>query len=85
MGELGAALAGHVATGPAGGVYDNQLFTGGRGSMVVYRPVSQPPASGRVRPVTLPAAELAITLHQGAQIRNYTDTLHAFRLFGLTG
>jgi DNA-binding transcriptional MerR regulator len=66
MAELGEALRGCEVTGPLGGVYDNELFTQSRGSMVLYRPVSQPPASGRVGPVALPAAELAVTVHHGA-------------------
>jgi effector-binding domain-containing protein len=31
----------------------------------VYVPVADPPAVGRVRPFTVPAAELAITVHHG--------------------
>ena len=33
--------------------------------MLVYRPTADPPLSGRVRPVTLPAVELAVTTHVG--------------------
>ncbi|HEX4660987.1 MAG TPA: GyrI-like domain-containing protein [Streptosporangiaceae bacterium] len=51
--------------GPCGGLYDNALFTDERGSAVVYVPVADPPSSGRVRPFTVPAAELAITVHHG--------------------
>jgi len=64
--ELGAALAGQQMTGPPGGMYDNELFTEDRGAMIVYHPVANPPTVGRVRPVTLPAAELAVTVHRGA-------------------
>ncbi|MBP2706728.1 MerR family transcriptional regulator [Microbispora sp. RL4-1S] len=52
-------------TGPPGGSYDNELFTMGRGDVLVYRPATDPPTVGRVRPVTLPAAELAVTMHHG--------------------
>ena len=52
-------------TGPCGGLYDNELFTDDRGDAVVYVPVADPPAAGRVRPFTVPAAELAVTVHHG--------------------
>ncbi len=61
--ELGAALAGRAVTGPFGGVYDNELFTQSHGHAIIYRPTGEPSARGRVRPVTLPATELAVTVH----------------------
>ena len=67
--ELQAELIGQEITGVAGGTYDNELFTTGRGSAAIYHRVDHPPAAGRVRPLTLPAAELAVTVHRGA----YTD------------
>jgi DNA-binding transcriptional MerR regulator/effector-binding domain-containing protein len=64
MAELEAAVP-HPA-GPLGGLYDNELFTDGRGHALVYLPVSEPPtSSGRVRAVTLPAVELAVATHPG--------------------
>jgi DNA-binding transcriptional MerR regulator len=63
--ELATALAGQELTGPPGGTYDNELFTKGRGRAVVYHRVEHPPAVGRLRPFTLPAAELAVTVHRG--------------------
>jgi effector-binding domain-containing protein len=33
--------------------------------VLVYRPADAPPVRGRVRPVTLPAVELAVTTHVG--------------------
>jgi DNA-binding transcriptional MerR regulator len=65
MGELDAALAGLTPLGPPGGRYANELFTGGWGAVLVHRPVADPPTQGRVRPVELPAAELAIVVHSG--------------------
>ncbi|MFB9832558.1 MerR family transcriptional regulator [Actinoallomurus acaciae] len=65
MAELGAALAGRRPTGPPGGRYAGELFAEGRGDVMVYRPVADPPAVGRVRPVVLPAVELAVTVHHG--------------------
>jgi DNA-binding transcriptional MerR regulator len=63
--ELGAALAGQAVTGPLRGVYDNELFTQGHGHAVLYRPAGEPAARGRIRPITLPATELAVTVHHG--------------------
>ena len=34
--------------------------------MLVYRPVANPPETGRVTGLTLPAIELATTVHRGA-------------------
>ncbi|WP_436534934.1 MerR family transcriptional regulator [Actinoplanes sp. HUAS TT8] len=51
--------------GVPGGVYDNELFTEGRGRALVYLPTAEPPVRGRVRAVTLPAVELAVAVHVG--------------------
>jgi DNA-binding transcriptional MerR regulator/effector-binding domain-containing protein len=63
MAELDATL-GHPPA-PAGGVYDNALFEEGRGHVLVHRPCDDPPTSGRVHPVELPAVELAVATHLG--------------------
>jgi len=63
MAELDAALT--EPTGAPGGLYDNSLFEGGQGHVLVYRPTAQPPRRGRVHPVTLPAVELAVATHVG--------------------
>jgi hypothetical protein len=65
MAELDQAVPDHAASGPPGGRYANELFTAGRGNVLVYRPVTHPPTSGRVAPVTLPPVELATTVHHG--------------------
>jgi DNA-binding transcriptional MerR regulator len=67
MAEIEASLRrrGLVPTGPSGGLYDNALFTDERGGAVVFVPVAEPPEEGRVRPFTVPAAELAVTVHEG--------------------
>jgi DNA-binding transcriptional MerR regulator len=62
--ELDAAVA--HPTGPPGGLYEDALFTTGRGHVLVHRPTAQPPRGGRVRPLTLPAVELAVVTHTGA-------------------
>jgi DNA-binding transcriptional MerR regulator len=65
MAELDTALAGRPPTGPPGGRYDNDLFARDRGDVLVYRPAPDPPTTGRVHPVTLPAVELAVAVHHG--------------------
>jgi DNA-binding transcriptional MerR regulator len=64
MAELEAAV-GEGVSGPPGGTYDNALFEKGRGRVLVYLPTFNPPRTGRVHPVTLPAVELAVTTHVG--------------------
>ncbi|OLL75045.1 Transcriptional regulator, MerR family [Pseudonocardia sp. Ae168_Ps1] len=64
MAELEAAV-GTAVTGPPGGSYDNALFEQERGHALLYLPTDTPPRTGRVHPVTLPAAELAVTTHVG--------------------
>ena len=66
MAELDSAVPSHQRLGPPGGHYDNELFTTGRGTVVVYYPVAVPPSYGRVRPLELPAVDLAATVHHGA-------------------
>ncbi len=63
MAELDATLDGPLGT--PGGVYDNALFETGRGHVLVHRPTQDPPSRGRVRPVELPAVELAVATHVG--------------------
>jgi DNA-binding transcriptional MerR regulator len=65
MAELDAVLGPAPGAEPPGGLYDNALFERGRGRMLLYRPSSEPPTRGRVHPVRLPAAELAVTTHEG--------------------
>ncbi len=63
MAELDAVVG--EPSGVPGGLYDNALIEDGRGHLLVYRPTADPPHSGRVHPVTLPAVELAVTTHVG--------------------
>lgn len=64
MAEL-EAVVGTTVAGVPGGLYDNSLFESGRGHVLVYLPVAEPSATGRVHPSTLPAVELAVTTHSG--------------------
>jgi DNA-binding transcriptional MerR regulator len=63
MTELEAVLAAarQTPTGPPGGLYDNELFTDDHGDVMAIAP----PAVGRVRPFSIPSAELAVTVHDG--------------------
>ena len=66
MAALDAAYPESDRTGPPGGRYDNELFTQGRGGVTVFRPVRAPHSSGLVQVTRLPAAELAVTMHEGS-------------------
>jgi DNA-binding transcriptional MerR regulator len=66
MAELDAVVT--EPTGVPGGSYDNALFEVGRGHVLVHRPTAAPPRVGRVHPVTLPPAELAVTTHVGEHL-----------------
>jgi DNA-binding transcriptional MerR regulator len=68
IGELAATLSTqHInPAGPAGGVYDTELFTEDRGRATVFvpcDPVHQP--IGRVSATVIPPAELATIVHPG--------------------
>jgi len=69
LGELQATVRAqglHVA-GPCGGVYSSELFQHDRGEATVFIPVEgDVRAIGRVKPVVIPAAELAILSHLGS-------------------
>ena len=67
MREIEQALssAGTPPTGPPGGLYDHELFSDERGTVVVYQPVADPPTIGRVQPLVVPARDLALTVHRG--------------------
>ncbi|MCO5997023.1 MerR family transcriptional regulator [Actinoallomurus rhizosphaericola] len=67
MDQIDRALrsAGLRPAGPAGGLYDNALFTEERGEAIVFVPVADPPDADRVHPLVIPAAELAVTVHRG--------------------
>ena len=67
--ELTATLAanGHRPTDNSGALYAQELFEQAHGEVVVFVPVAERiTAAGRARPLTVPAAELAVTIHHGA-------------------
>jgi DNA-binding transcriptional MerR regulator/effector-binding domain-containing protein len=63
--DAAVAAAGARTVGPPGGCYDNTLFTTGSGHVVVHVPTDRPVSGDDVGPLTLPAAELAVTVHHG--------------------
>ena len=69
LAELHATLAAQraPASGPAGGVFSNALFSDGRGEATIFIPCDAPFRSiGRVKPMLIPASEVAIIVHSGA-------------------
>jgi DNA-binding transcriptional MerR regulator len=53
--------------GPAGGLYERELFTESRGQASVFIPIADPiPPPAPVRAFVLPAAEVAILTHRGS-------------------
>jgi DNA-binding transcriptional MerR regulator len=91
--ELYATLraAGEVPAGPGGGLYPTELFTDELGHCVVYVPIAKAiRASGRVRAMDIPAAELAVAVHAGSHAsadRTYgaLGTFVAERALGVEG
>lgn len=71
LGELHATLvAQHItATGPAGGIYQSEIFTDDRGEATIFLPCQAPPRPmGRVTALDVPAAELAVVVHAGSHV-----------------
>jgi DNA-binding transcriptional MerR regulator len=69
LGELHATLdaRGMRPSGPAGGTFASELFADERGEVMVFVPTAiEVPRLGRVEPVVVPAAELAVIVHPGS-------------------
>jgi effector-binding domain-containing protein len=69
LGELRATVRaqGLHTTGPSGGVFASEVFQRDRGQATVFIPVQgRVRAIGRVTPLVVPAAELAIISHHGS-------------------
>jgi DNA-binding transcriptional MerR regulator len=67
--ELTGTLAakGVRPAGNSGALYAQDVFEEARGEVAVFVPVPElVTAAGRARPLTVPAAELAVTVHHGA-------------------
>jgi DNA-binding transcriptional MerR regulator len=68
LGELYAAVAvqGLQPSGPSGGLFSSELFQYERGEVTVFVPIAHGLQTvGRVVPLVVPAAELAVTVHCG--------------------
>jgi effector-binding domain-containing protein len=68
FGELDATVhaQGLRPTGAIGGIYASEIFERDRGQATVFVPVDEPArAIGRVAPLIVPGAELAVIRHQG--------------------
>lgn len=68
LGELYATLSAQdtVLAGDAGAIYADALFSHERGQATVYLPTNTPfHPTGRVEPLELPAADLAVIAHDG--------------------
>lgn len=68
LGELYASVAarGLSPSGPSGGLFSSDLFQYERGEATVFVPLDSGLRSvGRVVPLVVPAAELAVTVHEG--------------------
>ncbi|MCW2540136.1 MAG: DNA-binding transcriptional regulator, MerR family [Frankiales bacterium] len=62
----GLSSAGNVASGPSGGLYAQELFSDELGEVTVFIPTQAVlGATGRVRVVEIPAAEVAVAVHRG--------------------
>jgi DNA-binding transcriptional MerR regulator len=69
IGEIEATLTTRriVASGPPGGIYANELFADERGDATLFLPVSgEVRPVGRVGPISVPEAELAVITHTGS-------------------
>jgi len=69
LGELHATVRaqGLRPAGPPGGLFASELFTRDRGDATVFVPVAADVrAVGRVTPLVIPAAELAVATHHGS-------------------
>jgi DNA-binding transcriptional MerR regulator len=77
LGELRATLAaqGIRADGPPAGIFASELFADDRGEITIFVPSGGPlRPMGRVKPMTVPAAELATIVHDGP----HADTDRAY-------
>ena len=69
IGEIQGTLSaqGVVASGPPGGIYANELFADERGDATLFFPlIGRFRPVGRVRPMSVPGAELAVITHNGS-------------------
>jgi effector-binding domain-containing protein len=83
LGELYATIAaqGVQPSGPSGGLFASALFHYERGEVTIFVPISGELQSvGRVSPLVVPAAEVAVTVHDGS-LANLNDTYGALGVY----
>jgi effector-binding domain-containing protein len=90
LGELSATMAvqGVPPSGPSGGLFASELFQDERGEVTMFVPIAVPIAGtlstvGRVAPLVVPAAEVAVTVHEGS-LATLTDTYGALGVYVAT-
>jgi DNA-binding transcriptional MerR regulator len=86
LGELYATIAvqGLQPSGPSGGLFASELFHYERGEVTMFVPLSGTmPAVGRVSPLVVPAAEVAVTVHDGS-LANLQETYGALGVYVAT-
>jgi DNA-binding transcriptional MerR regulator len=75
----GLRSQGIETAGPSGALWSTEIFTEGEGDATVFAPVAgNVRPVGRARPLVVPAAELAITVHHGA----HTDVDRTYGALG---
>lgn len=83
LGELYATIAvqGLQPSGPSGGLFASDLFHYERGEVTIFVPISgKMQTVGRVSPLVVPAAEVAVTVHDGS-LANLNDTYGALGVY----
>ena len=87
LGELYATIAaqGVQPSGPSGGLFARDVFQYERGAVTMFVPLTVPPAGtlqtvGRVSSLVVPAAEVAVTVHEGS-LANLRDTYGALGVY----
>jgi DNA-binding transcriptional MerR regulator len=83
LGELYATIAvqGLQPSGPSGGLFASDLFHYERGEVTMFVPISgKMQTVGRVSPLIVPAAEVAVTVHDGS-LANLNDTYGALGVY----
>ena len=86
LGELYATIAvqGLRASGPSGGLFSSELFHYERGEVTMFVPISgKMQTVGRMSPLVVPAAEVAVTVHDGS-LANLNDTYGALGVYVAT-
>ena len=84
LGELYATIAvqGLQPSGPSGGLFASELFQEERGEVTIFVPIAGtlPTTVGRVSPLVVPAAEVAVTVHEGS-LANLNETYGALGVY----